>query len=92
MEECDPLPGIKHLAVKADERYENKTNNFLSIIPKGSAKKDLHASTIIQIWIARITSIIENAIQITVRTGTEKTLRFAETGKVVQGIQAVPFT
>lgn len=48
-------------------------------------------STIIQIWIARITSIMENVVKITVPTGTEKTVSFTKTGKVVQGIQAVPF-
>ena len=47
VEECDPLTGIRHLAVNADERYDDKTNQFVSIFPRGSAKKNLHVSTII---------------------------------------------
>ena len=34
---------------------------------------------------------MEYAVKITVRTGTEETVSFREKGKVIQGIQAVPF-
>ena len=39
VEECDPLTGIKHLAVKADERYNNKNKPMCMYYSKGFCKK-----------------------------------------------------